>query len=202
MIYAFVTNPIVLMFICALLVFAEMFLAKKWYTAFTKKISDVVVRRATNVVLGIATCLVLALSQMAAICDVFTLENYWYYAIASGFIATFIYLVLEKVFTDSELNEIGKTFCDVISHSDKFAGSITKDGMVSVANQMLAIVTKIDNAEKQKEKDAVEKVCAKLDEFLADGHLTAYEKEQAQKIIAESGIDVSAFYDKYSAMLK
>lgn len=201
MIYAFVTNSIVLMFICAFLVFGEMFLVKKWYTSFTKKIANAKVRRTANLGLGVVTCLVLALSQMAAICDVFAIPYIWNFAIASGFIATGVYLALEKIL-GAEVDEVGKMFCDVISHSDKFNGNITHDGMVSVARQMLAIVKKIDDAEKQKENEAVAKVCAKIDEFLADGHLTAYEKEQAKKLIDESGVEVSTFYNKYSEMLK
>ena len=201
MIYAFVTNSIVLMFICAFLVFGEMFLVKKWYTSFTKKISNAKVRRATNLGLGVVTCLALALSQMAALCDVFAIAYIWNFAIASGFIATGVYLALEKI-VGAEVDEVGQMFCQVISHSDKFDGDLTTDGVALAAKKMFAIIAKIDKVEKEKQTEAVEGICKKFDEFLADGHITAYEREQAQALIKESGVDVSTFYEQYSELLK
>lgn len=201
MLFEFIKQPLVMMFICALLVFGEMFLAKKWFTNFTKKIESAKARRGANVVLGIITCLVLALSQMAALCDVFAIGYLWQFAIASAFIATFIYIVLEKIFGESEVNEVGKIFCQVISHSAQFDGNITKSGMVDVAHKMFAVVNGIDNAVAAKEEKAIDDVVARLDAFLADGKVTAEEKAEAQKIVADSGIDTSLLA-KYSALLK
>lgn len=202
MILAFIKNPLVMMFICALLTFVEMFLAKKWYTSFTKKIDNVKARRGTNLILGIATCLVLSLSQMAALCDVFSMDWLWHFAIASAFIATFIYIALEKVFGESEVNEIGKIFCNVISHSNQFDGNITHKGMVDVAHKMFAVVQNIDKTIAQKETKAIDDVVKRLDGFLADGVVTEAEKAEAKKLVVTAGICDTSLLAKYSDLLK
>lgn len=202
MLYEFFKLPLVMMFVCAVLVFAEMFLAKKWYTTFTKKIDSVKGRRGANLLLGIATCLVLALSQMAALCDVFGIAWLWQYAIASAFIATGLYIALEKVFGESEVNAIGKIFCDVISHSTEFDGNITHSGMVDVAHKMSSLVNGIDTKKGEKQTTAIDKVVAKLDSFLADGNITADEKAEAKKIVAEAGINDTSLLAKYRELLK
>lgn len=202
MIYEFIKQPLVMMFVCALLVFAEMFLAKKWYTTLTKKIDSVKGRRGANLVLGIATCLVLAVSQMAALCDVFAIGWLWQHAIASAFIATFLYLALEKVFGESEVNEIGKTFCEVVSHSNQFDGKLTHTGMVDIAHKMFAIIKNIDDQIAQKETKAIDDVVARLDSFLADGKVTEAEKNEARKLVAYAGIEDTTLLAKYSALLK
>lgn len=202
MLYEFIKLPLVMMFVCAFLVFAEMFLAKKWYTTFTKKIDSVKARRGVNLLLGIFTCLVLALSQMAALCDVFGIAWLWAYAIASAFIATFLYIALEKVFGESEVNEIGKIFCDVISHSTKFDGNITHSGMVDVAHKMSAVINGIDEAVAQKQTTAIDDVVARLDDFLADGKITEAEKAEAKRIVANAGICDTSLLAKYRELLK
>jgi hypothetical protein len=202
MIYEFLKHPLVMMFVCAILVFAEMFLAKKWYTNLTKKIESAKARRGANLLLGIFTCLVLALSQMAALCDVFGIAWLWAYAIASAFIATFIYIALEKVFGESEVNEIGKTFCEVVSHSNKFDGNITHKGMVDIARKMLTVVHKIDDATAAKETKAIDDVVARLDSFLADGVVTEAEKAEAKKLVSDAGVDGNTLLAKYSSLLK
>lgn len=200
MVFEFIKQPIVMMLLCALIVFGEMFIAKKWYINLTAKIDSVTGRRAANVGLGIATCLVLALSQMALLCDVFAIAFLWQFAIASAFIATGIYLVLEKIFTESKVNEVGKIFCDVISHSDKFDGNITSAGMVDVAHKMYDVVKRLDDGIASKESKTVDAVVAKLDEFLSDGKITEAEKIAAQKIVVESGVDTSLL-SKYKNLL-
>ena len=202
MLYEIFRQPIVLMFVCAFLVFGEMFLVKKWYTAFTKKIESVKARRGVNLLLGIFTCLVLALSQMAALCDVFGIAWLWQFSIASAFIATFLYIALEKVFGESEVNEIGKVFCQVVSHSNKFDGNITFKGMVDIANKMLTIVHNLDEEDAKKETKAIDDVVARLDSFLADGRVTDDEKAEAKHIVANAGIADSALLAKYADLLK
>lgn len=201
MLLEFVKQPLVLMFICALLVFGEMFIAKKWYTNLTKKIEKAKARRGINLILGIVTSLGLSLSQMAALCDVLAIEWLWQFAIASAFVATFIYIALEKVFGESEVNEIGKTFCEVISHSAQFDGDISHKGMVAVANKMLTVVHKVDEAVAEKETKAIDDVVARLDSFLADGRVTEQEKAEARKLVANAGIDDATLLAKYSALL-
>ena len=201
MLYTFFQHPLVMMFICALLVFLEMFLVKHWYTSFTKKIASAKARRGANLTLGIFTCLVLALSQMAALCDVFSIAWLWQYAIASAFIATFIYIALEKVFGESEVNAIGKVFCNVISHSNKFDGNITLKGMVDVANKMLTIVRNLDEQDAKKEEKAIDDIVEKFDSFLADGRVTEEEKAEAKAIVADAGITDATFLAKYSQIL-
>ena len=202
MIYEFIKQPLVMMFVCGFLVFAEMFLVKKWYTTLTKKIDSVKGRRGANLILGIFSCLVLALSQMAALCDVFGIAWLWQHAIASAFIATFLYIALEKVFGESEVNEIGKIFCEVISHSSKFDGNITHSGMVDVAHKMSAVINNLDQQIAQKQTTAIDDVVARLDEFLADGKITAAEKAEAKKLVATAGIYDTTLLAKYKELLK
>lgn len=202
MIYEFIKQPIVMMFVCGFLVFAEMFLVKKWYTTLTKKIDSVKGRRGANLILGIFSCLVLALSQMAALCDVFSIAWLWQHAIASAFIATFLYIALEKVFGESEVNEIGKIFCEVISHSSKFDGNITHSGMVDVAHKMSAVINNLDQHVAQKQTTAIDDVVARLDEFLSDGNITAAEKAEAKKLVATAGIYDTTLLAKYKELLK
>lgn len=202
MIYEFIKQPLVMMFVCGFLVFAEMFLVKKWYTTLTKKIDSVKARRGANLILGIFSCLVLALSQMAALCDVFGIAWLWQHAIASAFIATFLYIALEKVFGESEVNEIGKIFCEVISHSSKFDGNITHSGMVDVAHKMSAVINNLDQHVAQKQTTAIDDVVARLDEFLSDGKITAAEKAEAKKLVATAGIYDTTLLAKYKELLK
>ena len=202
MLYEFFRQPLVMMFVCAILVFGEMFIAKKWCTSFTKKIESSKARRGANLSLGIVTCLGLALSQMAALCDAFGIAWLWEFAIAAAFIATFLYIALEKVFGESEVNEIGKTFCDVISHSAQFDGNITHKGMVNVVNKMLTIIRNIDEQDAKKEEAAVNDVVARLDSFLADGRITEEEKAQAKKLVADAGVTGTSLLAKYADLLK
>jgi hypothetical protein len=102
----------------------------------------------------------------------------------------------------AEADAAGKVILDFISHSEMFDGKLSKEGAYSFIKQMATSIAKVDDAKKQKERNAVDGVAAKLDEFLFDGKITEEEKRQAKKIVEESGIDVSAFYDKYSALLK
>ena len=202
MLYELIKQPLVLMFVCALLVFGEMFLVKKWYTTITKKIDNVKARRGVNLILGICTCLILALSQMFALCDVLKIEWLWHFSIASAFIATFIYIALEKVFGESEVNAIGKIFCEVISHSTQFDGNITHKGMVDVAHKMSAVIANIDSQEAKKQTIAIDDVVARLDSFLADGKITAEEKAEAQRIVANAKISDTTLLAKYRELLK
>ena len=201
MIYAFITHPIVLMVLCALATFGLMYAVKHTYLPVTKKIKNEKVRRVVNLACGVASSIELSLGVMWLACDVFELPYYWYYAIASGFIATLIYLALEKVL-GAEADAAGKVILDFISHSDMFEGKLSKDGAYSFIKQIASSIAKVETAKKQKEQNAVDGVAARLDEFLADGNVTDAEKAKAKQIVAESGIDVSAFYDKYSALLK
>ena len=202
MLYEIIKQPLVMMALCALLVFGEMFIAKKWFTNLTKKIESVKARRGANLLLGIVTCLGLALSQMAALCDVFGIAWLWQFAIASAFIATFVYIALEKVFGESEVNEIGKVFCNVISHSNKFDGNITIKGMVDLANKMLTVVHRLDEEDAKKEQKAIDDVVAKLDSFLVDGRVTDEERAEAKAIVADAGITDTTFLAKYGDLLK
>lgn len=201
MIYEIVTNPIVLMVLCGFATFGLMFGAKHLYLGQTKKIKDEKIRRVVNLVLGMASSVEIALMVMWGACDLLEIDYLWNFAIASGFVATLMYLAFEKVL-GAEADAAGKVILDFISHSEMFEGTLSKEGAYSFIKQMATSIAKVDDAKKQKERDAVDGVAAKLDEFLFDGKITEEEKRQAKKIVEESGIDVSAFYDKYSALLK
>jgi hypothetical protein len=201
MIYEIVTNPIVLMVLCGFATFGLMFGAKHLYLGRTKKIKDEKIRRVVNLVLGTASSVEIALAVMWGACDLLEIDYLWNFAIASGFVATLMYLAFEKVL-GAEADAAGKVILDFISHSEMFDGKLSKEGAYSFIKQMATSIAKVDDAKKQKERNAVDGVAAKLDEFLFDGKITEEEKRQAKKIVEESGIDVSAFYDKYSALLK
>ena len=201
MIYEIVTNPIVLMVLCGFATFGLMFGAKHLYLGQTKIIKDEKIRRVVNLVLGTAFSVGIALAVMWGACDLLEIDYLWNFAIASGFVATLMYLAFEKVL-GAEADAVGKVILDFISHSEMFDGKLSKEGAYSFIKQMATSIAKVDDAKKQKERNAVDGVAAKLDEFLFDGKITEEEKRQAKKIVEESGIDVSAFYDKYSALLK
>lgn len=201
MIYEIVTNPIVLMVLCGFATFGLMFGAKHLYLGRTKTIKDEKIRRVVNLALGTASSVEIALAVMWGACDLLEIDYLWNFAIASGFVATLMYLAFEKVL-GAEADAAGKVILDFISHSEMFDGNLSKEGAYSFIKQMATSIAKVDDAKKQKERNAVDGVAAKLDEFLFDGKITEEEKRQAKKIVEESGIDVSAFYDKYSALLK
>lgn len=192
----------ILMLVCAACVFGEMFLVKNWFLSFTKKIADARARRGVNVLLGIFTCFVLSAAQMFGFCDVLGVTYSWVWVIAATGIATGVYMIIEKIFGESYVNELGKTFSNFISHSELFDGKITKEGVIAVANQLLAITNKVDVAEASKEAKAIDEVVKRLDGFLADGKITDAERAEATTLIKNSGIDVtSSTYEKYKALL-
>lgn len=201
MIYALVTNPIVLMVLCGFATFGIMFGAKYLYIGKTKKIKDEKVRRAVNLILGVISSVEISLTVMWFACDVLKISYLWHFAIASGFIATLLYLALEKVL-GSEADAAGKVIIDFLSHSTLFEGKLSKDGAYSFIKQIATSIAKVENAKKQKEQNAVDGIAAKLDEFLSDGNITEDEKQKAKQLVEESGIAASVFYDKYSALLK
>lgn len=201
MIYTIVTNPIVLMVLCAFATFGLMFAVKHLYLPQTKKIKNEQVRRAVNLAVGTSTSIEVALIVMWAACDMLKIAYLWNFAIASGFIATLLYLALEKVL-GAEADAAGKVILDFISHSDMFEGKLSKEGAYSFIKQVATSIAKVETAKKQKEQNAVNDVAARLDHFLSDGVITEEEKAEAKRIVEEAGVDVSAFYDKYSALLK
>ena len=82
MIYALVTNPIVLMVLCAFAAFGIMFGAKHLYIGKTKKIKDEKVRRAVNLLLGVISSVEISLTVMWIACDVLKIAYLWHFAIA------------------------------------------------------------------------------------------------------------------------
>ena len=207
MLFEIIKQPLVMMAVCALLVFVELCAAKKiapnvWFTKMTKNIPSPEVRRGTNLVLGIIISVGIALSDMAILCDVFGIAWLWHFAIASGFIATFIYLVIEKVWGESKANELGNIFCDVLSYSAGFDGNITEVGKRELAKKVANILKGIDDAAATKESKTIDKIVSKLDAFLADGDITAEEKAEAKKLVEDAGIADSTLLAKYRELLK
>lgn len=202
MLLELITNRYVLSIVCTLCVFAEMFLVKKWYLSFTVNIKNVKARTGVNTVLGIITCFVLSAMQMFALCDVLSVAFAWKWVIVSTFGATLLYLILEKVFGNSVVNELGKVLANYISHSDMFDGKITEKGVITVAEKLLERINKVDKAEAEKESKAIEEVVKRLDSFLADGKVTAEEKAVATELINTHNIDVNnSIYEKYRTLL-
>lgn len=203
MLYQLICNHYVLAIVCALCVFGEMFVAKKWFTSFTKKMTSARARRGMNVILGIVTCFALSAAQMFAFCDVLTVTFMWKWVIVSTCGATLLYLILEKVFTDSELKELGEAFRELVSHSDLFDGDLSKDGVIAVAQKIFDITTALDEEIAAKEEKAVDEVVKKLDEFIKDGNITAAERAQAEQLVKKYGSAVTGTttYEKYKALL-
>ena len=207
MLLSIITNRYILTVLCALLVFGEMFVYKKtklWYGRFTAKIKNVEWKTAINLVLGIFACLVLSASQMFAFCDILPGAVFaWTWVIASAFIATSLYLAVEKIFGNAVTNKLGNVFADFISHNNLFDGNITKDGMIALAEQLLERVNKVDKAKAEKEQTVLNDVYKRFDGFLEDGEITAEEKAVAADLIKTHNIDVtdSTFEQKYKALL-
>ena len=203
MIITFISNPWILAAIATVCVFFEMFFAKKWFVHFTKNIVSAKARRGANVILGILTCHVLAFVQLFALCDVLCVPFVWYWAVAAALASTLIYLVLEKIFTDSELKELGEAFRDLVSHSDMFDGDLSKDGIVRVAQRIFEITSNLDNEMAVKEEKTIDAVVQKLDEFIKDGNITETEKEQAAALVKKYGaaLTQTSTFEKYQALL-
>lgn len=202
MLLNFIKNPCVMMVVCAALVFVEMFIAKRWFLHFTKKIKSAQTRRGVNVLLGILTCIALALGQTFAMCDVLHVTMQKPLAFASGLIANFVYLIIEKIWGESKVNELGEIFQNFISHSDIFEGELSSEGMVNVAKKLFNIADGIDQKKAAQENEAVEKVCMKLEEFLADGVISAEEEAEAKKLLNNTNVTETSTYEKYAALLK
>lgn len=203
MIYNFICNPYILSVICMVIVFFEMFFAKKWFVSLTSRLSSARTRRGVNVICGIITCFVLSSAQMFALCDVLSVEFAWKWVLLSTFGSTLIYLILEKIFTDSELKELGEAFRDLVSHSDMFDGDLSKDGIIEVAQRLFAITSDIDEKVASKEGKAIDEVVKKLDEFIKDGNITEAEKAQAAEYVKKYGsaLTTTSTYEKYKQML-
>lgn len=204
MIMELMANRWVLYVVCTLLVFAEMFFAKKWYTTLTVKIKNAKAKTATNLALGVLTCVALAAVQMWALCDVFGGVFYAHFVIAAGLSATAIYLAVEKVFGNANVNKLGEAFRSVVSHSDIFDGEISTSGAVKVAERIQGVVAKIDEKEAEKEDKAIAEIVSRLDAFLADGKLTVEEKESADKFLKSYSADDlkgNPTYEKYLELL-
>lgn len=204
MIMELMANRWVLYVVCTLLVFAEMFFAKKWYTTVTVKIKDAKVKTFTNLVLGVLTCVALAAVQMWALCDVFGGTFYWHFVVAAGLSSTAIYLAFEKVFGNATANKLGEMFRSLVSHSDIFDGEISPSGAVKVAERIQDVVAKIDEKEAEKEDKAIAEIVSRLDAFLEDGKITVEEKENADKFLKDYSADDlkgNPTYEKYLELL-
>ena len=201
MLYNFFTNRWVIMVLCAALVFCEMFVAKAWFTSFTQKIKNEKARRGANVAFGFLTCVVLSILQMYALCDVLKATVYMPHAYAAAGIATLVYLVIEKIFTESEVNALGKAFRNYVSHSDAFDGELSPEGVVTVARKLLNIADKIDQKEAEKERKTVDEICAKLDKIMEDGIVTKEEQAEADKLIDGVDLEGNSAYERYKNVL-
>lgn len=197
----FVGNPYIFTAIVLLGVFFEMFAAKKLFIGFTSKIANEKGRRALNLLFGLIVCTVLAYSQMYVFTNLIGVTFAVKHVLAAAVGATGLYLVLEKVFTDSEMTAIGNLFCDIVGRSDIFDGELTATGVKDTIKNFASIIKAQEDAKIAKEKAAVDEVAARLDSFLADGKVTVDEKEAAKKLV--EGVEISgSTRAKYEALLK
>lgn len=200
MLFEFIKQPLVMMFVCAIGVFGIMFGAKHTFLWLTQKIKSAKTQKVANAILGVATCLEVAFGLMWVLCDAFGIAYLWQYAIGSAFIANYVYVVLEK-YLGADVEAIGKVVRDIFTHSDMFEGDITAQGVARFVEKVAEAVKHVDEKIAQKETNAIDDVVSRLESFLADGKVTAEEKAEAQRIVANSGIDTSLLA-KYSALLK
>lgn len=199
----FARNPYVFTALVLLGVFFEMFAAKKLYIGFTSKIKNEKARRGLNIFFGLVVCTILSYGQMYVFTNIIGATFAVKHVFASALGATGLYLVLEKVFTDSEMTAIGKLFCDILGRSDLFDGTLTANGVKDTINNFASIIKAQEDAKAAQEKKAVDEVAARLDAFLADGKVTAAEKEEARKLVEKAGASLSgSTRAKYEALLK
>lgn len=203
MLVKLLSNTWVIMIICAVIVFGEMFFVKKWFTAFTKRISNVKVRKGVNCLLGVITAIGISFLQMWAICDVLGVKLVWYIAIASAMIATLIYLFIEKIWGDAVATEVGEAFCEVLNRSGDFNGDLSAKGMVALAKKLLGITTELDKKINEKEEVAIDKVVDKINEYMIDGVITDEERKAIDELMKgkEDSFNGNSVYEKYKALL-
>ena len=203
MIIEFISNPWILAAIAMVCVFFEMFFAKKWFLHFTKNFKSARARRGFNVILGIVTCFALSSTQLFAFCDVLGVTFYWYCAIAAALGSTLLYLILEKIFSDSELQELGEAFRDLVSHSDMFDGDLSKDGIIGVAERIFEITAALDDEVASKEAKTIDAVTKKLEEFIKDGNISEKEKAEAAAYVKKYGVTLTSTstYERYKQLL-
>jgi hypothetical protein len=203
MIINFISNPWIITAITMVCVFFEMFFAKKWFTTFTVKMKSAKARRGFNVILGILTCVALSAAQLFALCDVLSVAFAWKWVFAAALASTLLYLALEKIFTDSELKELGEAFRDLVSHSDMFDGDLSKAGIISVAQRIFEITSAIDDDVASKEIKTIDAVTKKLEEFIKDGNISEAEKAQAAEYVKKYGTALvnTTTYERYKNLL-
>lgn len=201
MIKLWLTNPLVLAIVSMVLTFGFMFIAKKWYTCFTKKVENPVARRGANMFFGIITSFVLSWIFVKVICDFIAVATTGWAIVVSAFGATGIYLVLEKVFGESDVNELGNAITEVLSKSNMFEGDLTKQGATRFVKGLLSMVTEVEAEKAIKEKDVVDSAVEKFKVFLADGKITDDEKAEADKLLKNVNLEGNETYCKYKELL-
>lgn len=198
-------HPAGILAVTSLLVFAEMFIAKKWFLTFTPKIPNATVRKGVNLVLGMVTSFALASAEMWVICDGVGMPLNWYYVVLVTLGVTLAYLALEKVFTNAQIDALGKSIVDLLSKSKKFEGKLTGTHIAHIANEFVKFTTGIETAAKDKvksEKDKVaDDVIAKISAIVADGTVTEEEKAEADKLLAGKELPENDIFAKYESII-
>lgn len=189
-----------------LLVFAEMFVAKKWFTPFTKKIENAKARRSLNLFLGSATCFLLTVIEMFAICDLVKGSFSWLVAGATAAAVTLVYLMIEKIFSESDLNELGRAICSLVSKSTKFDGKLSKKSIVTMAKQFLEKEHSIDyraaNEAAKRESAVVNDVIDRLTAIISDDKVTDEERKEVEAMVAaDPSLEGTSYYAKYKDIL-
>lgn len=204
-VFTVLTHPAGIIATVSVIVFAEMFIAKKWFLTFTPKISNVSLRKGVNLLLGMVTSFSLALAEMWIICDTVGSALNWFYVGLVTLGVTFAYLALEKVFTDAEIDAFGKSLVEMLSKSKKFEGKLTGQHIAHITNEFVKFTTGIDNTAKEKvktEKDKVaDDVIAKISAIVADGEVTAEEKAEADKLLAGKTYPANDVFAKYEHII-
>lgn len=201
MIRSLFINPCFLALFGMCITFASMFGAKYWYTSFTKKFENPTLRRATNLVLGVATCFAISAGVLFAVADWFNYSLIVWTIIASALGATLLYLAIEKVFGESKINEAGKAVMEALSLSKLFDGKLTKNGLVKFTKGLLESVSNVGKVAMEKEDVAVEEAIKLFAGFCADGEITAEEKAHADKLLKGVNLEGNEVYEKYKALL-
>lgn len=187
------------------LVFAEMFVAKKWFIHFTPIIKSAKVRRSVNLLLGVATCFALSAIEIFAICDFVGSSFSWLIVVVTTFAATELYLMIEKIFGESGVNELGKSLLEIISKSDKFVGDISKSNVTKIAKELIEKAHGVDAKQAMeltdKETAVVDDVIARITSIVEDGVVTDEERAVVDELAKNNDLTQYDVFRKYKDII-
>lgn len=171
------------------------------------KIKHAEAREGVYTICDFVVAFVLSLAEIFLISDTLDATFSWIVISASAGVGILLYLLLEKIFGESRLKQLGESVAAIISKSSQFEGKLTKKNMGKMSAEFLAKIADIDNAKKEaedkKQEKAVNTLIAKINEVTADGVVTEVEKAEVDALVKDNAdFKNSDFYKTYSAKLQ